>query len=387
MTAHDTASAGLGVATHTTSTRRPPRGRLLRKYILLFVAVVITALVASGALQVLFSYGEQIASLERLQQEQAGSTAQRIEQYVKDIRGQIGWTTQLQITPETLRQRRFDLGRLLTRVPAITELAELDANGLEQIRVSRIAMDVVESGLDRSHEEAFAAAQTKGIYFGPIYYRRESEPYMTIAQAGTIRSFGVTLADVNLKFIWDFVDQIDLGKTGYAYVVDAQGHLIAHSDLSLVLRNLDFSSLPQFAAAVAGQPLDRVRSYLARRRAGGRGQAQVPRAWLAGVRRTAHRRGTFPDLRVIDPQPSASFCSVWRWLLLRASFSPDEWSGQFGSCKPAPRLLVAATSPKESRSTLATNWRRSPMPSTRWPHNFRSRARAWKGVSPSAPPT
>src|SRR5262249_38716939 len=57
--------------------------------------------------------------------------------------------------------------------------------------------------------------------------------------------------EVNLKLIWDVVSQIKVGERGHAYVVDAQGRLIAHPDISLVLRNTDMSKLAQVRAARA----------------------------------------------------------------------------------------------------------------------------------------
>jgi hypothetical protein len=56
---------------------------------------------------------------------------------------QVGWTTQLPWSAGTIEQRRFDALRLLRQVPAVTELSLLDASGKEQLRVSRLAMDVV----------------------------------------------------------------------------------------------------------------------------------------------------------------------------------------------------------------------------------------------------
>ncbi len=44
---------------------------------------------------------------------------------------------------------------------------------------------------------------------------------------------------------------LKIGEAGYAYVVGPDGHLIAHPDISLVLRNTDLSALPQVAAALA----------------------------------------------------------------------------------------------------------------------------------------
>ena len=62
------------------------------------------------------------------------------------------------------------------------------------------------------------------------------------------------MVEVNLKFIRDVVSQIEVGKTGHAYVVDDRGYLIAHPDISLVLQKLDLSAQPQVQAAHAGAP-------------------------------------------------------------------------------------------------------------------------------------
>src|SRR6187549_2002981 len=113
-------------------------------------------------------------------------------------------------------------------------------------------MDVVGSGLDLSKDPKFAETVAKKVYYGPVYFRRESEPYMTLAVAGTRRDAGVSVAEVNLKLIWDVVSQIKVGEHGNAYVVGAQGRLIAHPDISLVLRNTDMSRLAHVNAARGG---------------------------------------------------------------------------------------------------------------------------------------
>ena len=223
--------------------------RLFRKYVALFVAVVCVALLTNGLFEIWFSYQENKQALTRIQREQAEAAAAKIGQFIKDIEGQIGWTTQLPWTASALEQRRFDALRLLRQVPAITELAQLDASGKEQLRVSRLAMDAVGVGTDFSKDPKFTEAVAKKIYYGPVYFRRESEPYMTLAMAGARRDAGVSVAEVNLKFIWDVVSQIKVGKKGQAFVIDARGRLIAHPDISLVLRNTDLSRLDYVSAA------------------------------------------------------------------------------------------------------------------------------------------
>jgi signal transduction histidine kinase len=229
----------------------PPkiRSRLFLKYAGLFVAVVCVALVTNGLFEIWVSYREHKEALIEIQHEQAESAAAKIGQFIKEIESQVGWTTQLLWSVGTIEQRRFDALRLLRQVPAITELAQVDANGKEQLRVSRLAMDVVGSGLDLSKEPKFTEAVKNKVYYGPVYFRRESEPYMTLSLAGTRRDAGVSIAEVNLKLIWDVVSKIKVGKLGQAYVVDAQGRLIAHPDISLVLRNTNMTRLAQVQAA------------------------------------------------------------------------------------------------------------------------------------------
>ena len=227
------------------------RSRLFIKYVILFVAVVSLALIANGAFDVYFSYQEQKASLVRIQREQAEAAAGKIGQFISEIESQVGWTTQLPWSASTLEQRRFDALRLLRQVPAITELAEIDSSGHEQLKVSRLAMEVVGSGNDMSKDPAFTEAVAHKVYYGPVYFRRESEPYMTLSLAGTRRDTGVSIAQVNLKLIWDVLSKIKFAGHGRAYVVDAAGRLIAHPDISLVLRNTDMSQLAQVKSARA----------------------------------------------------------------------------------------------------------------------------------------
>jgi PAS domain S-box-containing protein len=230
--------------------RRPRRG-LFRKYVLALVGLVAAALLVNAGVESWFSYQESKAALLGLQQEKANAAAQRIGEFVREIEHQIGWTTLPLWGTAPLEQRRFDFVRLIRQVPAITELAELDGAGKEQLRVSRIAMDVVGSGADYSHKPEFTEARERGVWFGPVYFRKQSEPYMTLAMADAGRNAGVTVAEINLKLIWDVVTRLKVGQGGYAYVVDRHGKLIADPDISRVLRDTDLSKLPQVAAALA----------------------------------------------------------------------------------------------------------------------------------------
>ena len=239
-------------------------GRLFWKYVAAVAAVVCVALPANWIYASWLSYQDHEASLIRIQREQAEAAAAKIGQFVTEIENQLAWVKPSPGAVMTLDERRVDALRLLRQVPAITELTLLDASGREQLRVSRVTMDTIGSGTDLSREPAFLGAVEHSTYYGPVYFRRGSEPYLTLSVRSSRRDASVSVAEVNLIFVWDVVSQIKVGQQGRAYVVDAGGRLVAHPDISLVLRNSDFSGLPQVQAARAGLPSREARDVLAR---------------------------------------------------------------------------------------------------------------------------
>jgi len=225
---------------------------LFLKYAIPLVFFSSLAIVESGLVEMYFSYQENKAALAGVQREKAVAAAVRIENFVRDLEHQVAWIAQAPWAPDAApaAQRRLDSLRLLRQVPAITEVGHLDKSGHEQLRVSRLAMDVAGSGKDFSLDPIFTESRRHGTYFSPVYFRKESEPYMTIALArGNGEDAGVVAVEANLKFIWDVVSAMKIGQGGHAYVVDARGRLIAHPDISLVLQNTDVSSLPLVRAA------------------------------------------------------------------------------------------------------------------------------------------
>ena len=233
-----------------------PRAGLFVKYFAFIGLLVSVGLVASGAIGLYFSYQETRNSLVSLQREKALTAAVRIEHFLRDIDSHLGWTTLPLVTAseDPMEHRRIDFIKLQRQASAVTETRHLDGNGREQLMVSRLQMNVVGSNIDFSKDPRFVEPRKTGkTWFGPVYFRKETEPYMTISIPEARDRPGVTVVDVNLKFIWDVVSRIRIGQKGIAYVVDDKGFLIAHPDISLVLKKVDLSSLPQVREALAAK--------------------------------------------------------------------------------------------------------------------------------------
>jgi hypothetical protein len=140
----------------------------------LLVALVGSSMIVNAAIDMYYSYGESREALIAVQREKAQGAAALIEQFVKEIEGQVGWATGFLPTGSDLEQRRVDFLRLLRQAPAITEVSYLDADGREQIKISRLVTDRLASGTDLSREPKFAEARAKKRYFSPVYFREWS---------------------------------------------------------------------------------------------------------------------------------------------------------------------------------------------------------------------
>ncbi len=229
------------------------RGTLAWKFGIALVGLVSLVLVVNGAVGLWLAFDEAKRAAVLLQREKALAAADRIGQFFAELESQIGWTTRAEWARTTVEQRHYDLVRLLRQAPALAELIHVDGAGKEQLKLSRTAADSVSSGIDYRGDVRFTRAVAQRIWFSPVHFRQASEPFMTVAVAHVGRTPGVTIAEVNLKAVADVIRSIRVGEHGYAYIVNADGALVAHPDMSLVLRGTDLTASPPVARAIAAR--------------------------------------------------------------------------------------------------------------------------------------
>ena len=75
--------------------------------------------------------------------------------------------------------------------------------------------------MDLSADPAVVGARASKVWYGPVRYQHDSEPYVTVAVAGNLAAAGIAIADINLKLIWDVIAAIKIGDTGHTFVVGA----------------------------------------------------------------------------------------------------------------------------------------------------------------------
>jgi diguanylate cyclase (GGDEF)-like protein/PAS domain S-box-containing protein len=229
------------------------KSRLFRKYVLIFSTLVGCALLVSGLIDIVFSYQGSKQALMLLQEEKAQTAALRISQYLIDLEREMATSSEPPEGVTALKQRMAEV-QLLHRHAALKEISLLDDRGQEVLRVMRRGVDVTSKGRDFSTAKWFGQVQS-GRPFHSSVYLRDGTLYMTVAMAVGPPEAGITVAEIDLEFLLDGITRIKVGNSGFAYVVDAQGYLIAHPDMGLVLQHPNMAHQPQVQAALHGTHL------------------------------------------------------------------------------------------------------------------------------------
>jgi adenylate cyclase len=281
-----------------------PRRSLFKKYFFAIFAAVVAPLLIAGGSEAWFGYHDQRARLNDLLDAEARLAAVKIQDFIESIREQLAWTLQFPWAENTGDRRRLDALGLLRQVPAVISLSLVDADGKERLFVSRIGLNRVDSGSDQSATPAVMGARADGVWYGPVTFQYGSEPVMAIAVAGNRSAVGVAIAEINLKFIWEEISGIRVGRTGEAFVLDLPGRLVAHPDISLVLR----------ADETATRPLRTLRDAILHT---GSGQAATGQDLMGNTVLAAMAQIPGPDWNVIVKQSLAEayrpiYAALWR---------------------------------------------------------------------------
>ncbi len=191
------------------------------------------------SLQLFSNLQTQQENISGRQQRIAQDAANTVSSFIQEKFSVLETTARLANPASSSRpEQELLLQKLLGLQPAFRQLALLDAQYQELAQASRFRQ-TARHLTDRLEGEVLTGIRRQQRYISPVYVDPvSSEPLviMSVPVSNVLRDFQGTLAaEVNLRFMWELVDQIEVGQTGYAYVVDDQGNLLAFNDTSRVL--------------------------------------------------------------------------------------------------------------------------------------------------------
>ena len=215
-----------------------------------FSALIMVALIIASILQMFFSFQSQEKILITNQNLVAKNTANTVENFIHEkfiILEAI--SKRRNLTNISEKEQKASLERLIGLEPAFRQLLLLNQKEREMTRVSRIAKPLSLQLMDYSSGELLQKTNRKERYIGPVYIDKVTSEPMIVMAVPVTDVFddykGTLIAETNLKFMWDLMEQIRIGENGQAYVVEKQGYLIAYKDISRVLKRENLSHLDE----------------------------------------------------------------------------------------------------------------------------------------------
>ena len=228
-----------------TETNHPRSARSLSVTLTIaFLILSVVALLASGGLQLFFNIQTQQQAISSQQELIAQSAANTVSSFIEEkfsVLSTAAWMTNLSAASPD--QQTQILESLLASQSEFRQLAVFDSHNDETAVASRVQINLsVASVTFSGHVTSNMLAQTqKGQnYISPVYFdEATNEPLvvMAIPEIDALGNFqGILIAELKLASMWNLVDGLKVGNTGYAYVVNKQGNLIAFRDTNRAMK-------------------------------------------------------------------------------------------------------------------------------------------------------
>jgi len=221
------------------SAPRPPV--LRRRYFWFLGGFVTVLLLVTSVPEAYFAFRENRARIAELQSAEARLAASRVtsfleyhERLLTEVDG-LPWRSG--VLDEADRVAEYE--RLMKLVPAVMQIEHIDVAGKRAMRISRTDPNLVGTAPTAAALTAAQQARRTGKWYSPTYLREGNVPYVTLALAAGEGRNGASVVQINLRFVTDMVAQMRFGVAGQAYILDSASKLVAHPNLSLVLRGID----------------------------------------------------------------------------------------------------------------------------------------------------
>src|SRR5262245_44438604 len=203
-----------------------------------FLTLSVVLLLASGGSTLYASVQRQQAILLNQQQLIAQAASQEVSGFFEEKYRALEATTRIVRLPKgSTEEKKLILESLLATQPSFRQIILLDDAGGTAAEVSRVSLELSEQFLTQLQQVLSNGTQASQRYSSQLYFDNvTNEPLIILAIPINIWDFQGTLAaEVNLQFMWTLVDQLKVGTSGYVYLVDEEGNLIAFRDTARVI--------------------------------------------------------------------------------------------------------------------------------------------------------
>lgn len=216
-----------------------------------YVALGVLPLVIASVILISLTRGTVQSYIYHLNKETARRASNEIYLFIK---GPLTILQTTALTRDVSEMDAFSQGSLINRIkdenPIFRRIFVLNDSG----RVA-VTTQFGEEAQNFADQPFFKAGIAGEEYFSEVYFSPSRFPLMTIAEpiSRYNQQVGVLAAEIDLKNIWSLVDSITIGRTGFAFLLSANGMVIAHRDKERVYNREDYSRYDFYQQLKSGQ--------------------------------------------------------------------------------------------------------------------------------------
>lgn len=203
--------------------------------------VIFLSATAVGSILILVIMGSitTLLTVHQTLKDNAAKAAYTFDSFLIDMSSSMsvaGKNIAVPATPaERIEMANGVIRNMLQDKPAIFEISMVDLQG--NILVSRRRVRLGEPNTTLKTQPWLSAIQDKRIYWSDVSAEEYGTPFVTLAvpvysDVGEV--YGTLVTEIDLAALWGTVTTIRVGDSGYAYLVDESGQLLAYRDLRRV---------------------------------------------------------------------------------------------------------------------------------------------------------
>ncbi|OPX32753.1 hypothetical protein B1H10_07100 [candidate division KSB1 bacterium 4484_188] len=222
--------------------------KISRRMILNFVGLGVLPIIIVSFVLINLTQSTVQSYLFQRNMETAKRASDEISMFIKEP---LTILTTLVQTRDILEMERFTQSRVINKIKASNAIFR-KIFILDQFGRAVVTTSFGEEQKDYSEEVAYRIAMAGQVYYSQVYFTPSSFPVMLLALP--IKKYNsvqaVLVGEIDLKTIWDLVDNITIGKTGNAFLLSSDGSVIAHPEKQRVLKEESFATYPFFQEMV-----------------------------------------------------------------------------------------------------------------------------------------
>ena len=227
--------------------------RLFHKFIFIMVVLAVLPLSIVGLRMININRVALQDSILELHTHLAQSLAEKIDDYIDNLSGKLSFIiTSQKIARMSWSEKRVVLKSLLETSEDFVTISIVDSKGAEIVKVYNPQLEKKPRLLDLREDKLFLKALRGSHDISSLYYEGD-DPRLNVAYP--LVEGQVIYIVVTLNKLWHKIYSTMIGRTGFAFLVDKEGKIIAHPQKKRAMNFEDATQLAIVQEVLSGKTL------------------------------------------------------------------------------------------------------------------------------------